>query len=321
MVYKIEKQRNENVRLEAIFKQDSTPEFIRDFFIILNSSASKTNYYIVIKDFLEYKFNYIGVVSESDVRELKYIDVIKYLDSLIEMGYKASTIKVKKDQLSSFFRHLASMKITDKNIIVDIPKNKYKFKHMKNINKLPSNEMILKLKSNINLIANDFNRERNNIIVDTLLGTGLRESELCGLNVDDLHLEEEYSYVKTLKKGCYNAEEISKTLISDELARKLVNYISKRNMYFTDLPYDKNALFLNRNGLRTKEDNLKKLFKKYGDGISPHMLRSYYITHLIMKTHDEAFVQEQVGHVIGSAVTKDVYTIGTKESRDILKNL
>lgn len=47
----------------------------------------------------------------------------------------------------------------------------------------------------------DFVRERNLVIMNLLMGTGIREIGLAGLDLPDVYLDEETPYIKVLEKG------------------------------------------------------------------------------------------------------------------------
>ena len=54
-------------------------------------------------------------------------------------------------------------------------------------------------------------------------------------------------------------------------------------------------MFVNKNGTRTTERNIKQIFENYGNGITPHMMRHYYAS-VMNQNGNLAFVQQQLGH-------------------------
>ena len=58
---------------------------------------------------------------------------------------------------------------------------------------------------------------------------------------------------------------------------------------------DTEAVFVNKNGTRTTERNIKQIFENYGNGITPHMMRHYYAS-IMNRNGNLAFVQQQLGH-------------------------
>lgn len=82
---------------------------------------------------------------------------------------------------------------------------------------------------------------------------------------------------------------------------------------------DMDAVFVNKNGNRLSEYNIQSIFKTYGDGMSPHMIRHWYAT-VMAKTGDLAFVQQQLWH---SSVNTTVnnYANGIYGMKDVLANM
>lgn len=64
---------------------------------------------------------------------------------------------------------------------------------------------------------------------------------------------------------------------------------------YLDNILDKEAVFVNKNGTRTTERNIKQVFENYGNGITPHMMRHYYAS-IMNRNGNLAFVQQQLGH-------------------------
>lgn len=92
----------------------------------------------------------------------------------------------------------------------------------------------------------EFVRVRNLIILRVLKGTGLRESELVGLNINKLYLDEEIPYIEVLRKGaCREIEEKNVCLTGDA-----VSTIKAWFEYRSGLKniIDMDAVFVNKNG-------------------------------------------------------------------------
>ena len=148
--------------------------------------------------------------------------------------------------------------------------------------------------------------ERNATMLEALYGCGLRVSELVGLKISDLHLNEDY--IKVTGKGSKERlVPIGKT------AKKLLkNYINKVRVH---LPIKKNAgdnIFLNRRGGVLSRVMvfyvIKDLAAKAGikKKMSPHTFRHSFATHLVEGGADLRAVQEMLGHE--SITTTEIYT-------------
>ena len=80
-----------------------------------------------------------------------------------------------------------------------------------------------------------------------------------------------------------------------------------------------NALFLNKNGKRLTEDNIKAIFKTYGNGVTCHQLRHYYAT-VIAQKGGLAFAQQQLGHT-SLDTTINNYANGSYGMKDVLASM
>lgn len=70
---------------------------------------------------------------------------------------------------------------------------------------------------------------------------------------------------------------------------------------------------------RLIENNIQAIFRTYGDGMSPHMIRYWYVT-VMANTGNLAFTQQQLGH---SSVNTTVnnYANGAYGMKDVLANM
>ena len=160
-------------------------------------------------------------------------------------------------------------------------------------------------------------RNRNITIFRVFRGTGIRESELAGLDLSDLHLDEEMPYITILGKGVYREMQNRTVYLSGSALKALREWLEYRNTLNNIV--DKEAVFVNKNGTRTTERNIKQIFENYGNGITPHMMRHYYAS-IMNQNGNLAFVQQQLGH---SSVNTTVnnYANGAVGMKDVLNNM
>ena len=326
MCYKDEVQKKNAEKLRKKFEQDNVPAFISDYFYNLNSEAGKLNYYSVIMSMINWMIDSKRIKKESvleitkqDINLLSKTDMIVYLETLIANGTSPSTINTKKNILSSFWSHLVDEGICDKNIIHSIPKSKFKIKK-KNNAKVPLPEDMMEMIEKIKKKKDDFVRERNLVIVRVLKGTGLRESELAGLDLNDLHLEENKPYITVMGKGVYYTQDAESVLVSKDAKLAFEEWLKIRNE--VEKIIDDKAVFINKNGRRLSEDNIQAIFRNYSGGkITPHMMRHLYATVLYQESgHDAAFVQEQLRHSDVNT-TLGTYAAGDSRSYEVLENM
>lgn len=146
---------------------------------------------------------------------------------------------------------------------------------------------------------------RNLAIVETLYSCGLRVSELVGLHVSDLFLEE--SFLRVIGKG--NKQRL--VPVSPPAARAIRMYMSERAGRYIEKGAD-DILFLNRRGAPMTREMVfiivRRLAAQAGvkKKISPHTFRHSFATHLVENGADLRSVQEMLGHE--SILTTEIYT-------------
>ncbi len=136
---------------------------------------------------------------------------------------------------------------------------------------------------------------RDVAILTLFLGTGIRNSELVGLNVEDINFED-MSFAVTRKGG-------NRTILyfNDEVDKALRAWLNKRST-INDLSPSENALFLSLQNKRISVRAIQELVKKYAKiitplkKITPHKLRSTFGTNLYRETQDIYLVADFLGH-------------------------
>ena len=145
------------------------------------------------------------------------------------------------------------------------------------------------------LSFHQFTRLRDKAIITLFLGTGIRISELVGLNISDFNFKNR-SFIVTRKGG-------NRTVLyyNDQVSVALEEYILSRE---NDKEVSKNesALFLSLQKKRISTRTVQELVKKYAKIISPlkkitpHKLRSTFGTNLYRQTGDIYVVADVLGH-------------------------
>jgi integrase/recombinase XerD len=148
--------------------------------------------------------------------------------------------------------------------------------------------------------------ERNYSMLETLYSCGLRVSELTGLRITDLHLNE--NYIKVVGKG--NKERLIP--IGKNAVKLIKTYISSTRSQIQPKKGSEDILYLNRRGAMLTRVMvfyiIKDLAKKAGIKkiLSPHSFRHSFATHLVEGGADLRAVQEMLGHE--SITTTEIYT-------------
>ena len=155
---------------------------------------------------------------------------------------------------------------------------------------------------------------RDRSILETLYSAGLRVSELTGLNLDDIDLDNGLATVR----GKGKRERLA--LLGPQALRALQTWLVQReNMAARGRT--KTAIYLNKNGSRLTARSVGRLLEKYlalaglDPRASPHTLRHSFATHMLDRGADIRSVQELLGH--RSLSTTQVYThVTTNRLRD-----
>jgi integrase/recombinase XerC len=148
---------------------------------------------------------------------------------------------------------------------------------------------------------------RDRAILELLYASGLRASELCSLDLNDIHYSS--GEIRVIGKG--SKERI--TLAGIPALESLQAYLKGGRAHLARLsPVESKALFLNSKGERLSDRSLRyivyKWIAKAGAiaGVSPHTLRHTFATHLLEGGADLRMVQELLGH--SSVATTQIYT-------------
>jgi len=158
---------------------------------------------------------------------------------------------------------------------------------------------------------------RDKAILELLYATGLRVSELVGIDLDDVRFDERLIRVKG--KGKKERIVPFGKIAEDSLSR----YLQVRRL-INKGDVDATALFLNYRGNRLTPRSVERTVDKYikttavRRKISPHSLRHSFASHLLSRGADLRVIQELLGHE--SLATTQKYThLDLKQLLDVYK--
>lgn len=237
-----------------------------------------------------------------------------YLAYLNDKGYSKATIARKLATLRSFYKFVVKTGRRDSNPLTTIrtPKQEKKlprfleFEEVKRLLETPSTDSWL--------------GARDRAILETLYSTGIRVSELVGLNMDDIDFLGEVIHIR----GKGKKERI--TPISSSALQAIQHYMEYRNRRAqSNSHFDSKVLFVNKHGQRLSTRSVRRKMDKYlksaglDPAISPHTLRHSFATHMLNNGADLRSVQELLGHQ--SLSTTQVYThLTTKKLKEVYDN-
>lgn len=302
MCYKIKIQNKNAEKLNRKLDELNLPIYMRKYFTVkIESKAGALNYLGVIVDLLNWfikeklidKTN-ISDIEPSDFTDIMAEDITLYLKTKEQNGMSPTTLETRKHIISSFWDYMSRVKGTE---IKDGFFKDVTYKGIPSGNnltkKLPTEKQLNDMEEKIMWKKDIPVRNRNIAIFRVLRGTGIRESELAGLDLSDLHLDEEMPYITILGKGVYRGMQNRTVYLSGSALKAIREWLEYRSTL--DNIVDTEAVFVNKNGTRTTERNIKQVFENYGNGITPHMMRHYYAS-IMNRNGNLAFVQQQLGH-------------------------
>lgn len=241
-------------------------------------------------------------LGDKDVSSVDHLVLRRFLAQMREKNYAKRTIARKLASLRTFFKFLYREGHIKTNPITAISTPKLD----KRLPVVLDEGKVAKLIETPG--ADDPAGLRDRAILETLYSTGIRVSELVGLDTADVdHIS---GVIKVLGKG--HKERISP--IGDKASGAIRRYIESRN---EKKVRDKDAVFLNKSGRRLTDRSVRRIINKHikaasiNEHISPHSLRHSFATHLLDRGADLRSVQELLGHM--NLSTTQIYTHVTME--------
>lgn len=240
---------------------------------------------------------------EFNPAEVKSEQIRGWIVSLIDLGYTSTSVNRKLSSLRSFYRYLLKQGEVEVNPLRKIagPKNK---------KPLP---VFLK-ESDMNKLLDDtdfgegFIGCRDHLIIEMFYATGMRLSELIGLNDSDV----DFSASLLKVTGKRNKQRLIP--FGDELRDAMLAYINIRN---EEVLERSGAFFIRENGQRLYRTLVYDLVKRNLSKVvalkkkSPHVLRHTFATMMLNNDAELGAVKELLGHASLSAT--EIYTHTTFE--------
>jgi len=221
-----------------------------------------------------------------------------WVAALHRQGISGKTLQRKLSSLRSFYQYLLRKNKISKNPAIDISAPK-------SPRTLPQTLDAESLTQLLEIPGDSILAIRDRAIMELFYSSGLRLSELTGLNVGSIDLNE--NTLKALGKG--NKERILP--IGSKAANALQIWLKSRATLLKTTS-DSNALFISKQGKRisprTVQQRLNYWRKKQGleQHIHPHKLRHSFASHILESSGDLRAVQELLGHADIS--TTQIYT-------------
>jgi integrase/recombinase XerC len=260
----------------------------------------------------------VAVQTETKLQQLLLAvtteSVRAYIASLNDKNYSKSTIARKLATLRSFYKFLVKRSYLNANPVTAV-------RTPKQDKKLPKFLEYEQVKTLLETPPTDtWLGARDRAIMETLYSTGVRVSEVVGLNIEDVDFLGEVLHIR----GKGKKERL--TPIGSSAIQAVQRYMEFRNRRAqSNGNFDSKVLFVNKHGKRLSTRSVRRKMDKYlkmaglDPAISPHTLRHSFATHMLNNGADLRSVQELLGHQ--SLSTTQVYThLTTKKLKEVYDN-
>lgn len=308
----------QTIKLRELIK--TLPPFAKDFFRAIDSTTqvrTRIAYAYDLRVFFHFLMDENSVFKKynitdfkiSDLDSIESVDLEEYMEYLKvyetdekHMQNTEQGVFRKMSALRSFYAYYYKRQLIEKNptLLVDMPKIREK-----EIIRLEADEIA----SLLDFVEHggdhltgqkkayyEKTKERDLAIITLLLGTGIRVSELVGLNLDDIDFRSNGLHL--IRKG---RKEMT-VYFGNEVADALEQYIEGTRSHIIPKEGHEDALFYSMQRKRIGVQAVQNLVKKYAKEvtplkkITPHKLRSTYGTALYQETDDIYLVAEVLGH-------------------------
>ncbi|OUN82884.1 site-specific tyrosine recombinase XerD [Flavonifractor sp. An112] len=276
-------------------------------FLTEEKKASPNTLSSYLRDVRQY-LDWLGEEGISPTQAV-HADVEAYTRSMTARGKSAATVTRSQASLKSFYSWMMEIGQIGENPARGLSQTKVerKLPHI-----LTSREVELFLEQPD---PSDAKGCRDKAMLELLYATGIRVSELIGLNLDNINLSA--GFIRCANRGKERIIPLYQAAV-----RALQNYLDRVRPQMVEHP-DEKALFVNMSGERMSRQGFWKIIKHYQEkagiqkDITPHTLRHSFAAHLLENGADLHSIQEMLGHAdisstqiytqVVSQKLKDVY--------------
>ena len=324
------------------FLQD-LPYFVEEFFIGIQSTTSsltRLGYATDLRIFFNFLYTEIrkfqGLDFEtftiSKLRLVEAYDIEKFISYLTSYDYNGkhykNSLTTKSRKLAtirSMFKYYYNKNKLDGNVATKVSMPKV---HEKNIIRLEGDEVFNIVNeaetgkdfTNRQKAYHDNTKVRDTAIILLFLGTGIRISELVGIDINDVDFYT-MSFKVTRKGGNQSI-----LYFNNDVSIALLEYFELRVLIDAE-GINMDAFFLSLQKRRISVRAVENLVKKYAKlisplkNISPHKLRSTFGTNLYRETKDIYVVAELLGHKDVNVTKKHYADIGEDIKKEASKKV
>lgn len=256
-------------------------KFVRYLEIEKNYSVhTVTNYKLDLQGFNKF-------IAGTELEKIDYLSLRKYLAVLKEKNFRNRTVSRRLSALRSFFRFLSREGYIKTNPMLMLSSPKLE-KYLPSF--MTEDEVYRLIESAFAKTPKDLLSLRDRAILEVFYSSGLRISELVGLNLEDI------DFISGILKIRGKGKKERIVPIGETALAAVSKYLEKRKK-------QTEALFLNNHHRRLTTRGVRFLVVKYlkvsgiKPGVSAHTFRHSFATHLLNRGVDLRTVQELLGHV------------------------
>ena len=282
--------------------------WIEDFIDYLrferNYSSKTTESYQA--DLEAFKRFYEAIDSDINWAEMPADIVRQWVVEMMDKGNTATSVRRRLSSLRSFYKFLLRRGLVDKDPVHNMPGPKVE-------KKLPAyvREKEMDRLFDSDFFSDDYQGFRDRMILLTFYSTGIRLSELVGLDDRDVDLDQ----MQLKVTGKRNKQRIIP--YGDEFGDSLRQYLVERDAFAKQFEGSTSLFLDERNGQRMTPAKVRNLVKRYLSMVTtqqrngPHVLRHTFATAMLNHQADLQSVKELLGHE--SLSTTEIYTHTTFE--------
>ena len=243
--------------------------------------------------------HFLSKRGKKTVGDVERADVEAFVASFAELDYAAASAERALSAVRGMHSFVVEEGMEDKNPTLGVPMPQRP-------QRLPQ---VLSIDQARSLVEQPFAStpaaQRDRTILEVLYGCGLRVSELCGLDLSEVFLDE--GLLRVLGKG--SKERVVPLLGAAGTALREYVDLWRPQLYRAARPTE--AVFLNQRGGRLTRQSVHNVCEKYGrlvgiQGLHPHTLRHSFATHLVEGGADLRVIQELLGHA--NIATTQIYS-------------
>jgi integrase/recombinase XerC len=240
----------------------------------------------------------IALSQPASLTSLQIVQIRKYVAILHSKGLGGKSIARMLSSWRGFFDYLVRRHQFKSNPVIGM-------RAPKSPKTLPQALSVEQANKLVEIIDDDILSQRDHAILELFYSSGLRLSELVGLNLDQLDFTE--GTVTVTGKG-------NKTRIvplGGKAKEAIAAWLTLRQQLLPRNPSEK-AVFISKQGRRISGRNIEYRLKAWSirqginSSVHPHMLRHSFASHVLQSSGDLRAVQEMLGHA--NISTTQVYT-------------